>query len=303
VIEHFGLDYEALVELKADVIQVRMPGFGLSGPWRDYVGWALNFEQTSGMSAVTGYAEGPPCNLQGPADPIVGVHAGVALLAALEHRRRTGEGQLIEVAQIETAACLTAEAVIEYSMNGVVRQREGNRRRGCVQGVYPTAVDGEWVAISVRGDADWANLAAAMARADLLEDPRFASADRRELAHDAFDDVVGEWTRGRTAADIVDALGAQRIPAEQVLTAERMYDIPQLDARGFYQALEHPLTGVHRYPGWPFRITPGPVRHHRFAPPTLGQHNDEVLRALGLDDDELAALREHRVIGEAALNA
>ncbi len=124
VVEQFGLDYESLIALNPNVIQVRMPGFGLQGPWRDYVGWALNIEQVSGMSAVTGYADGPPCNPQGPADPIVGVHAGVALLAALEHRRRTGEGQLIEVAQIEVGACVTAEPVIEYSMNGVVRARE-----------------------------------------------------------------------------------------------------------------------------------------------------------------------------------
>jgi crotonobetainyl-CoA:carnitine CoA-transferase CaiB-like acyl-CoA transferase len=156
VIEQFGLDYESLVELKPDVILVRMPGFGLQGPWRDYVGWALNFEQTSGMAGATGYADGPPCNLQGPADPIVGVHAGVALLAALEHRCRTGEGQLIEVAQIEVAACVAAEPVIEYSMNAVVRPREGNRCRGVVQGVYPTAEDDTWVALCVRDDADWA---------------------------------------------------------------------------------------------------------------------------------------------------
>ena len=152
VVEQFGLDYESLVALNPDVIQVRMPGFGLQGPWRDYVGWAFNFEQTSGMAAVTGYADGPPCVLQGPADPIVGVHAGVALLAALEHRRLTGEGQLIEIAQIEVAACLAAEPVIEYSMNGVVTRRDGNRQRGYLQGVYPTAVDGAWVAISVRDD-------------------------------------------------------------------------------------------------------------------------------------------------------
>ena len=133
VIEQFGLDSDSLVELKPDVILVRMPGFGLQGPWRDYVGWALNFEQTSGMAAATGYADGPPCTLQGPADPIVGVHAGVALLAALEHRRRTGECQLIEVAQIEVAACVAAEPVIEYSMNASAQPREGNRCRGHVQ--------------------------------------------------------------------------------------------------------------------------------------------------------------------------
>ena len=303
VIEQFGLDYESLVKLKPDVILVRMPGFGLQGPWRDYVGWALNFEQASGMSAVTGYGEGPPCNLQGPADPIVGVHAGVALLAALEHRRRTGEGQLIEIAQVEVTACVTAEPVIEFSMNGIVRPREGNRRRGWVQGVYPTAVDGAWVAISVRHDADWAQLATAMGRAELLDDARFASADQRQLAHDDFDTVVADWTRTRTGSEIIDALSARRVPAEQVLTPDRMYDMPQLDARRYYEEIDHPVTGPHRYPGWPMRMTPGPSRHHRFAPPTLGQHNEEILRGLGLTGTELDELRARHVIGETALNA
>ena len=155
-----------------------MPGFGLDGPWRDYVGWALNIEQVSGMSAVTGYADGPPCNVQGPADPIVGVHAGVALLAALEHRRRTGEGRLIEVAQIEVGAAVTAEPVIEYSMNGIVRPRDGNRQRGYCQGVYPTDADDVWVALSVRDDNDWAALVDAMGRPALLEDEQFATGDR-----------------------------------------------------------------------------------------------------------------------------
>jgi crotonobetainyl-CoA:carnitine CoA-transferase CaiB-like acyl-CoA transferase len=281
VVENFGLDYDSLVALKPDVIVVRMPGFGLHGPWRDYVGWALNFEQTAGMSAVTGYADGPPCNPQGPADPVVGVHAGVALLAALEHRRRTGEGQLIEVAQIEVAACVTAEPVIEYSMNGVVRPREGNRRRGYLQGVYPTADDDSWVALSVPDDGS--------------------------LDHDVFDELVAVWTRTQKPAAIVESLRGQGIPVEPVITGEQMYDPDfigaQLDARGYYEEFEHPITGSHRYPGWPFRITPGPDRHHRSATPTLGQHNGEVLRGLGLSDDEVAALRDERVIGERVLNA
>jgi crotonobetainyl-CoA:carnitine CoA-transferase CaiB-like acyl-CoA transferase len=302
VIEHFGLDYESLVELKRDVILVRMPGFGLHGPWREYVGWALNFEQTSGMAAVTGYADGPPCTLQGPADPIVGVHAGVALLAALEHRRRTGEGQLVEIAQIEVAACVTAEPVIEYTMNGIVQTRNGNRHRGLVQGVYPTAVDDDWVALSVRDDSDWEQLAAAMGRPDLIADARFDSADRREHSHDGFDVVVTDWTRTRTATQIVEDLSARHVPAERVMTADRMYDIAQLDERRYYEEFENPVTGRHRYPGWPFTMTPGPARHHRFASPTLGQHNDEILRGLGLSDEEIENLRTRRVIGETALN-
>ncbi len=277
VVEQFGLDYESLVALNPDVIQVRMPGFGLQGPWRDYVGWAFNFEGTSGMAAVTGYPDGPPCVLQGPADPIVGVHAGVALLAALEHRRRTGEGQLIEIAQIEVAASVVAEPVIEHSMNGVIMPREGNRQRGYLQGVYPTAVDGEWVAISISDDVG--------------------------LDHDAFDEAVAAWTKTLSPSDVVDILTAQGVPAEQVLTADRMYDIAQLEARGYYQGFEHPITGAHRYPGWPFRITPGPDDHHRSPPPTLGQHNGEVLKELGLTDAEIDSLRARKVIGERALNA
>jgi crotonobetainyl-CoA:carnitine CoA-transferase CaiB-like acyl-CoA transferase len=281
VVEQFGLDHDGLVALNPDVIALRMPGYGLQGPWRDYVGWALNFEQTSGMSAVTGYPDGPPCNPQGPADPIVGVHAAVALLAALEHRSRTGEGQLIEVAQIEVAACVTAEPVIEYSMTGVVRPREGNRRRGCLQGVYPTSADGVWVALSLPDDG--------------LVD------------HDEFDKMVAAWTATQTAADIVKTLCAQGIPAERVIAGEQMYDGdligPELDARGYYEEVVHPITGPHRYPGWPFRITPGPPRHHRSAAPTLGQHNDDILGGLGLSADEVASLRADRVIGERPLNA
>lgn len=277
VVEQFGLDYSSLVSVKPDVIMVRMPGFGLEGPWRDYVGWALNIEQTSGMSAVTGYADGPPCNLQGPADPIVGVHAGVALLAALEHRRRTGQGQLIEIAQIEVAACVTAEPVIEYSMNGMVRPREGNRRRGYLQGVYPTCEDGGWVALSIP--------------------------DQGRLDHDVFDEMVAAWTRTQPVAVVVETLRAQGIAAEPLTAADQMYDLAQLDARGFYAQFEHPITGSRRYPGWPLRITPGPVEHHRTPPPTLGQHNDEILCALGFSAAELAELRDRRVIGEHVLNA
>lgn len=281
VVEQFGLDYDALAALNPAVIAVRMPGYGLRGPWRDYVGWALNFEQTSGMSAVTGYPDGPPCNPQGPADPIVGVHAAVALLAALEHRRRTGEGQLIEIAQIEVAACVAADPVIEYSMTGIVPPRRGNRRRGYLQGVYPTAEDGVWVALSLP--------------------------DEGRLDHDAFDELVAGWTRTQTAAVVVKSLQEQRIPAERVITGDRMYDGDliggQLDARGYYEEFVHPVTGPHRYPGWPLRITPGPARHHRSAPPTLGQHNDEILAGLGLSADEIAMLRSERVIGERPLRA
>lgn len=302
VVENFGLDYDSLVKINPGLIMVRMPGFGLVGPWRDYVGWALNIEQLSGMSSVTGYNDGPPCNLQGPADPIAGVHAGVALLAALEHRDRTGEGQLIEVAQIEVGAAVTAEPVIEFSLTGTVQAREGNRHRVFTQGVYATAVEGEWIAVSVRDDADWKATVEVLGRPELAEDPRFFCASARLAHHEDFDTILGGWSARLNPDDAVEQLGARGVPAERVLTSDRMYQIDQLEARSYYEDLEHPVTGRHRYPGWPFRISPGPTHQHRTAPPTLGQHNNEVLRAQGLSDSDIAALRARNVIGERILN-
>jgi crotonobetainyl-CoA:carnitine CoA-transferase CaiB-like acyl-CoA transferase len=303
VVEQFGLDYDSLVQINPDVIMVRMPGLGLEGPWREYVGWALNFEQVSGMSAATGYPDGPPCNLQGPADPIVGTHATVALLAALEHKRKTGEGQLIEVAQIEVGAVVTAEPVIEYSLTGRVPEREGNRHRRYAQGVYPAAGEDEWVAVSVRDDADWNATVEVIGRADLADDSRFRTAEERRANHDAFDDVLRAWTSTQDPDEAAEALRRRGVPAERLLTGDRMYSVDQLDARGFYTELSHPLSGRQRYPGWPFRITPGPLRHHLTPSPTLGQHNEEVLGALGLSENEIEQLRKQNVIGERLLNA
>lgn len=302
VVEQFGLDYDSLVQVNPDVIMVRMPGFGLEGPWRDYVGWALNIEQLSGMSAVTGYDDGPPCNLQGPADPIAGVHAAVALLAALDHRSRTGEGQLIEVAQIEVGAAVTAEPVIEYSLTGALRPREGNRHRHYAQGVYPADGENEWVAVSIRDDADWQAVVELIGRAELLADPRFATPEDRRANQEDVDDVLSAWCATLDPDDAVEQLGQRGVPAGRVLTADRMYDVEQLETRGFYQELEHSITGWHRYPGWPFRFSVGPTHHHRSAPPTLGQHNTDVLRGQGLSDSDIAALRASNVIGERVLN-
>jgi crotonobetainyl-CoA:carnitine CoA-transferase CaiB-like acyl-CoA transferase len=138
----------------------------------------------------------------------------------------------------------------------------------------------------VRDDGERARFADVLGVAGLPDD------------HDAFDDAVVAWTRTQAGSKIVAALREQNIPVEVVTTPERMYELPGLDARRFYEEFDHPVTGSHRYPGWPMRMVPGPTRHHRFAAPTLGQHNDEVLGSLGLSGDELNALRRDHVIGE-----
>ncbi len=279
VVQSFGLGEDVVRGRFPGLIYLRMPGFGLKGPWRDHVGWAMVYEQACGLAQVTGFADGPPLNPGGFADPVVGMHAAVALQAALRHRERTGEGQLVEVAQIEVMAAVTAEQVITARATGTAPGRTGNQSDEAVlEGVYP-AEDG-WVAVSVRDAEDQAAL-----------DRTFGPTDEETLAG---------WIAERSAADAADAVLAAGVPASVVLAVAGMLTEPQLVARGYYQALTHPLTGEVPYPGWPMSFSAGVPEHHRWVAPTLGQDNDEVLGGrLGLSAEQLAALREQRVIGEA----
>ena len=220
----------------------------------------------------------------------------------MRYRERTGDGRLIEIARIEVGAAITAEPVIQFSMTGEIALREGNRHRTYAQGVYPAAGDDDWVALTVRNESDWAAMVEAMGAEAVRDDARFVTAAARQRNHDAFDALVTAWTSTLSADEAAAVLNARGVPAERVLTADRMYGIPQLDSRGFYQEIEHPITGSLRYPGWPMRFSPGPVRHHRMPPPTLGQHNDEILSYIGLSREEVAALEVAQVIGRRVLN-
>jgi len=294
VVEQFGFDEPAVREIRPDVIMVRMPGFGLDGPWRDYVGWAMAFEQAAGLAWITGFPGGPPMNPGGFVDPVVGMHAAVAVQAALEHRRRTGEGQLIEVAQVETAACLVAEQVGEHARTGALLAAEGNRSpEAAPQGVYRCRGEDEWVAVGVPDDPAWAALCRVMGIPHTDDDLA-----ARHARHDEIDAAIAAWTATRTVAEVVGELRTAGIAVSGLLAAQEMYDEPQLVAREYFQEIDHPRTGRRRHPVWPMRFSAGPARHHRPAP-TLGQHNDEVLGELGLDPATIAALRADGVIGES----
>jgi crotonobetainyl-CoA:carnitine CoA-transferase CaiB-like acyl-CoA transferase len=299
VVEHFDLGYGTLRAVRPDVVMVRMPGFGLEGPWRDYVGWAMVIEQATGMASVTGPGD-LPMHPGGLADPVIGMHAAVAIQAALEHRDRTGEGQLIEVAQLETGANVTAELVVEWSAHRRALPRLGNRDpHRAPQGVYACSSEGptaQHVAITVADDGQWRAFAARIGRDDLLSDARFETeADRREH-HDELDAAIAAWVAQRSAADVVAAIRPLGVAVASLLQVPTMCDDEQLGARGFYQQLDHALTGVRRYPGWPMRWS-FLEQHHRRGAPTLGEHNREILTELGLDADEIAALERDGVIG------
>ncbi len=189
---------------------VRMPAFGLSGPWRDRTGFAMTVEQASGMAWRTGFADDLPMDVGGVCDPAGGMAAVVALVAALRHRERTGVGALVEVPLLEVALTATAEQVVERATAGVLLGREGNRGPDAApQGVYPCAGDDRWVAVAVADDAQWAGLRRAMGSPAWAEAEGLGSASGRRREHDAIDEQLAAWTGTRREQDVVDAAGGR----------------------------------------------------------------------------------------------
>jgi crotonobetainyl-CoA:carnitine CoA-transferase CaiB-like acyl-CoA transferase len=252
------------------------------------------------MAWVTGDTDKRPRNPGGFIDPVIGIQTACAIQAALEHRQRTGKGQLIEVAQLELAAALSAEQVIGWTSDGEIPGRTGNRSEAMApQGVYPCAGERAWVALSVRDDRDWQELVEVLGRPTWALDAELATLAGRIAHHDDIDKELSAWTATRTPAEVVDILQAHHIPAGALLRAPDMYDEPQLVARGWYQELHHPLSGSRRYVGWPMQWSWPSARHHRFGTPTLGQHNAEILGdELGLTGEQLTKLTSDRVIGD-----
>jgi len=255
-------------------------------------------EQASGMAWITGWPDGPPI-LPAICDPLAGIHAAFAVLAALDQRRRTGEGQQIEMAMLDMAINVAVEQILEWTAYGHLVSRQGNRGpTAAPQGAYACAQADTWVAIAVSNDPEWRALCAAMANDDLAGDETLGSADGRRYAHDRIDGEVAAWCAQRELDEALETLRATGVAAEPVVFP---YDIdrdPQLLARGFWETVGHPVVGVQRYPGWPMRLSGGPDRWHRSPAPLLGQHNDEILAAqLGLSREEIDALRDANIIG------
>src|SRR5437879_7069955 len=244
-------------------------------------------EQSSGIGWLTGKPDGEPI-VRSTIDPIEGMHAAVAVLAALEERERTGEGKLVEVPMIEVALNIAAEPVVTWSAYGHRLDRQGNRGpRAVPQGIYTCAGTEQFVALSVVTDEQWDAVAALIGRPGWFADGRAA----RRAAHDEIDAVLASWFADVDRDETVDALLAAGVPAAPVWSQTDQDALPQLVARHFFQTVDHPLAGAVSLPGIGMRSSALDVAY-RAAAPTIGQHTDDVLRGiLGLGDDELARLR------------
>ncbi|MBM4245816.1 MAG: CoA transferase [Deltaproteobacteria bacterium] len=306
VLDGFGLTWERVRELNPRAVMVRMPAFGLTGPWRDNTGFAQTMEQMSGLAWVTGHRDDQPRIPRGPCDPIAGMHGALAFLVAWRASVASGRGHHVESTMVESALNVAAEQVVEWTARGVLLERDGNRSPlAAPQGLYLCAEGqtGEsgiagWLALSVASDAQWHALRTVLGDPEWARDPALDTLAGRHAAHDAIDARLREWTASRERAALVAELRAHGIPASEVANPCRLAQSnPQLASRGYFETPEHAVVGAMPVPGLPFRSEH--VRQWARTPaPRIGEHNARVLGGLlGLDADEQRALEADGVVG------
>jgi len=302
VMDQFGLDWKTVHERNPRAIMIRMPAFGLDGPWRDHVGFAQTMEQMTGLAWLTGHLDDQPRIQRGPCDPLAGMHAAFAALVALEERRRTGTGSLVECTMVEGALNAAAEQIVEYGDTGFRMHREGNRSFDAApQGLYACRGHEQWLALTVENDEQWRGLRHALGDPEWMHADRLASHAGRRAAQDELDRGIAAWAAGQALDAAVRALLAAGVPAAAVYDGRESSQHPQLVARRFFEQVDHPLVGTHPIPTVPFRFASLEVGRQawiRCPSPSLGQHNREILSELSVDEDTFAALERDGIVGE-----
>ncbi len=298
IMDKMGLGYEVLRAIKPDIIMIALSGYGASGPEKAYVSYGPPQVALSGMSSLTGYQDGPPMQAGfSYGDPNGGVHGTFAIMCALLHRAKTGEGQYIDLSQREACAMLLPEALMEYTMNGTQPPRLGNRDPYMApHGVFCCRGEDRWVSIAVRNDEEWRRMCAVMGRTELATDPRFAVLAARKENEDTLEEIITAWTQERSADEVTRSLQQVGIAAYPSLDGKDMLANPQVAARGFFVELEHPEVGKRRHLGIPWKMSRTPCEVRRPAP-CLGQDTDYVLGdILGLSREDISSLRAKEVL-------
>jgi crotonobetainyl-CoA:carnitine CoA-transferase CaiB-like acyl-CoA transferase len=295
----YGLDAASLRAAHPRLIYCSVTGFGQDGPRRDQAAYDFAIQAMGGLMSVTGEREGMPgAGPQKVGVPIIdlmtGMYAAVAVLAALARRAETGQGETIDLAMLDVGAAFLANQAMNWLVGGKTPQRGGNRHPNIQpQDVFPCA-DG-YLVLAVGNDGQFRKLCEAIGQPGLGTDPRFAAnagrvrnnAELTPLLHDAF---------GRlTQAELIARLDAAGVPCAPINTVPQVFDDPQIRHREMLRHLPHPLAGTVPQVVSPLRFAEAPLRYDR-APPTLGQHTDEILEALGIDAAARAGLAERGVV-------
>ena len=305
VMDRLGLGYEVVSQVNPQLIYVKISSQGATGPEKDYGSLGSTLEQTAGLASVTGYEDGPPLltNETYP-DPVVGILAVGALMAALRRRRQTGQGTFVDLSQREVTVAMLGEYVVDHSVTGRVPSPMGNRHPHMVpHGVYPCQGDDMWVAISVGSDEAWQGLCRAIGQPDLAHDPRFATVLARRHSQGELDQLLTAWTQERDHYQAMHLLQAHGVPAGAVLKGGEILVDPHLAVRGFWDVVNHPEAGTYTQVSTPWRLSKSP-RRPTTPSPSLGEHNHYVLGdLLGLSGQAIAALEAQGIIGTRPIRA
>ena len=299
--EKLGLTYDVIKESNPGIIMCSMPGYGTNGPYKYFKGYGANVEGVGGHTYLRGYTD---MDFSGTspvfhADPAAGATATFSILAAVNHRRNTGKGQYINLSQAENVIVAIPQAFMDYSMNGTVRERLGNRQQGVIQGCYQCSGEDNWVVLTLSTDDQWKDFCLLIGMPELIAYPRYSSGIARWNNHDEIDGIISEWTKDLDHYDVFHKLQELGIPAGPVIKPQEVFDDPHVVARGFYEAHEHPMIGgPYMYPGPVFDLSETPMRIRKMHP-VLGADNEYVYKeVMGYSDAEYDGFVEDQHIGD-----
>jgi benzylsuccinate CoA-transferase BbsF subunit len=297
VMERWHLDYNELVKIRPDIIMIRNSNQGLTGPAASHPGLGNHINGLAGIVNLVGWPEQEPISLMvAYSDYLVPHFASAALIGALDYRRKTGQGQLLDVSQFEVSLQLMTPPLLNYAVNGIEEKARGNSSdRAAPHGVYRCQGEDRWCAISVSTDLEWRAFCRAIDREDLSREPGFSSLERRKENEALLNDLVEEWTRQHTAGEVMELLQKAGVPAGIVQNAEEIYNDPHLKERACFWMEEHKELGNFSHLGQPSLLSKTPARLYRTAP-CLGEHTEYICRELlGIRDEEFVRLVQEGV--------
>ena len=291
-----GIDYASLAQANPGLVYASISGFGQEGPLADRPAYDIIAQAMSGLMSITGAADGPPTRVgESMGDLISGLYAAFGILAALQARERSGQGQCVDVAMLDSVFSFLVTATTQYAYGGVTPTRVGNRHPISTPFSSFAAADGH-VVIAVANDPMFARFAAAIGRPELAGDPRFETDEQRTRHEPELRAIIEDWTGARTGDQVVTELEGAGVPVGPVWTVAEAAESAHVAARGLLGRVEHPTAGSITLLYQPVRFSNDGART-RTPPPLLGQHTDDVLeRVAGLDRDAIEALRIANVI-------
>lgn len=299
IMERFGLDYEPVKEVNPNIIYVSLTALGSDGPLKDYVMYGRPQVYMSGLAEVTGYPDQPPHPINiSWGDPIGAHHALFATLSALHYRKKTGQGQLIELSQWEGMINISPENILDYTMNKRIRKRHGNRHEFMAphNSYRCSGGDLKWVTIALTDDKEWDALCKVMGNPEWSKDEEFSDSLSRWKNQEELDNHIEQWTMNYTPYEITEMLQKVGVAAFPSLSNRDLVEDPHLNERGFFEEWDHPEIGKRKYDGllWKMSKTPGKINRRA---PLVGEHNDYVFgELLGMSQDEINKLIDKKVI-------